>query len=152
MKKYTEDQLIEAVKTSTSYRQVLIKLGIESYGGNYRVLKKNIELLQLDTSHMTGQGHMKGKTHSNNTRPIEELLVENSNYQSFKLKNRLLKDKIKKHQCECCGITEWLEKPTPLELDHINGINTDNRLKNLRLLCPNCHAQTSTYRGKNKKS
>ena len=48
-----------------------------------------------------------------------------------------------------CGITEWNGQPTPTELDHINGVRTDNRLENLRILCPNCHAQTKTYRGKN---
>jgi Zn finger protein HypA/HybF involved in hydrogenase expression len=152
MKKYTEEQLIEAVKTSFSYRQVLVKLGVEPYGGNYSVLKNNIRKLNIDVSHMTGQGHLKGKNHNYNTRPIAELLVENSIYQSFKLKNRLLKEGLKEHKCEMCGITEWMSKPTPLELDHMNGNNKDNRLENLRVICPNCHAQTETYRGKNKKS
>jgi 5-methylcytosine-specific restriction endonuclease McrA len=100
---------------------------------------------------MTGQGHLKGKTHNYNTKPIDELLVENSIYQSFKLKNRLLKEGLKDHKCEICGITEWMGKLTPLELDHINGNNKDNRIENLRVICPNCHAQTETYRGKNKK-
>ena len=82
---------------------------------------------------------------------IEEILVENSTYQSYKLKKRLIAEGIKKSVCESCGQSEWLEQPIPLELHHINGNNSDNRLENLRLLCPNCHALTDSYRGKNKR-
>lgn len=55
------------------------------------------------------------------------------------------------HQCENCKITEWCGKPAPIQLDHVNGDSDDNRKENLRLLCPNCHAQTDTYCGKNQK-
>jgi hypothetical protein len=149
--KYTEEEFIIAVKTSTSIRQVLNKLGLKEAGGNYSITKTRIKNLGLDTSHFKGQAWNKGKT-LGPRKPVEELLVNDRKhpYQSFKLKNRLLQEGIKIHQCECCGITEWRKKPTPLELDHINGINYDNRLENLRLLCPNCHAQTDTYRGRNK--
>ena len=149
--KYTEEEFIIAVKTSTSIRQVLNKLGLKEAGGNYSITKTRIKNLGLDTSHFKGQAWNKGKT-LGPRKPVEELLVNDRKhpYQSFKLKNRLLQEGIKIHQCECCGITEWRGKPTPLELDHINGINYDNRLENLRLLCPNCHAQTDTYRGRNK--
>ena len=57
---------------------------------------------------------------------------------------------LRGHKCECCGLTEWLGQPIALELHHINGITTDNRLDNLVILCPNCHAQTDNYRGLNK--
>lgn len=149
--KYTEEEFIDAVKSSTSIRQVLKKLGLKEAGGNYSITKTRIKNLELDTSHFRGQGWNKGKK-LGPKRSIEELLVVDRKhpYQSFKLKNRLLQEGIKIHQCESCGITEWMERPAPLELDHINGINYDNRLENLRLLCPNCHAQTETYRGKNK--
>lgn len=147
---YTDEQFIEAVKTSMSYRQVLAKLGLKQAGGNYAVMKNRIKDMGLDTSHMTGQAHLKGKTHTYNRRPLEELLTEDSTYASHKLKLRLIAEGIKQHKCECCGITEWNGQPTPIELDHINGNHNDNRIENLRLLCPNCHAQTDTYRGKNK--
>jgi 5-methylcytosine-specific restriction endonuclease McrA len=58
----------------------------------------------------------------------------------------LINEGIKEHKCELCGITEWNGKPAPIELDHINGKHTDNRIENLRILCPNCHAQTPTWR------
>lgn len=148
--KYTEEQFIEAVKTSTSVRQVLSKIGVKEAGGNYKVARDKIKRLNLDTSHFTGMGWLKGQTHKHTTKPIEYYLTEDSYHQSYKLKLRLISEGIKKHKCECCGIIQWRGQPTPIELDHINGNNRDNRLENLRLLCPNCHAQTDTYRGRNK--
>jgi Zn finger protein HypA/HybF involved in hydrogenase expression len=82
--------------------------------------------------------------------PIEKILVENSSYvSSNSLRKRLLKEKIKEPKCECCGATEWLGKPIALELHHVNGIKDDLRIENLQILCPNCHAFTDNYRGKN---
>ena len=77
------------------------------------------------------------------------LLIENSGWTSHNIRNRILSEGIKEHKCECCGLTEWLGHPIPLELHHLNGIHTDNRLENLQVLCPNCHARTDSYRGKN---
>lgn len=147
---YSEQELYEAVKSSTSIRQVLDKLNIVPAGGNYQTTNRRIKKLGIDTSHFTGQAWNKGKV-IGPKRHIKEYLKENSTVQSFKLKGRLIVEGLKKHKCECCGITEWNGKPAPLELDHINGNHHDNRLENLRILCPNCHAQTDTYRGKNKK-
>lgn len=81
---------------------------------------------------------------------IESILVEQSSYQTNKLRHRLLKEGIKEYKCENCQRTTWNDLPIPLELDHKNGSNSDHRLENLQLLCPNCHAQTDTYRGKNR--
>ncbi|MDR0811166.1 MAG: HNH endonuclease [Paludibacter sp.] len=82
-------------------------------------------------------------------------IVEKSlypSYQSFKLKNRLINENVKNAVCEKCGLTEWNGKPIMLELHHIDGNRQNHLLKNLRLLCPNCHSQTDTYRAKNKKN
>lgn len=148
LRKYDQQQLEEAVKSSTSLRQVLEVLGVAPYGGNYEVLRKAITYFNLDTSHFTGQRWNKGRTFGPK-QPLKRFLKNELKITSFKLKNRLLAEGILKPQCSSCERSEWLNQPIPLELDHINGNRSDNRLINLRLLCPNCHALTPTYRGKN---
>jgi len=151
LKKYTEQQLREAVKNSLSLRQVLSKLGIVEAGGNYSTLKRAISYFEINTSHFTGCGHLKGKTHNHTTRPLSEILVEGRIENTYRLKNRLLKEGVKKSFCENCLLDEWMSKEIPLELHHIDGDTKNNKLENLTLLCPNCHAGTDNYRGKNKK-
>lgn len=81
---------------------------------------------------------------------IEDILKgDYPNYQTFKLKNRLLKEGYKEYRCENCGLSTWNKLPIPLELHHIDGNRNNHKLENLQMLCPNCHAQTDTYRAKN---
>jgi Zn finger protein HypA/HybF involved in hydrogenase expression len=81
--------------------------------------------------------------------PLTDILVENSPYNRASLKKRLLKDGILLNKCHECGIgPSWNDKLLVLQIDHINGINNDNRLENLRILCPNCHTQTNSFAGK----
>jgi len=83
--------------------------------------------------------------------PLDEILKgKHPSYQTYKLKNRLLKEGIKENICEECGISEWNGKPINMQLDHINGDSHDHSLENLKMICPNCHSQTDTYCGKNK--
>ena len=148
--KYSEQDLIEAVKTSFSIADVCRKVGLKPAGGNYKTIKQKIIKFNIDDSHFLGQGWNVGlKFNPKPAKDIEQYLVENSTYQSFKLAKRLLKEGYKEHKCEICKLTEWLGKPISLELHHINGISSDHRIDNLQLLCPNCHAQTDNYRGKN---
>jgi hypothetical protein len=149
LRKYTKEQLAKAVKESTSKRQVLLKLGVAPYGGNYDVLRKALYHFCIDTSHFTGQAWNKGKQLPPKV-DLEKYLSNQIPIQSYKLKNRLLKDGVFEHACMSCKRKTWLSQDIPLELDHINGDNSDNRIQNLRLLCPNCHALTPTYRSKNR--
>ncbi len=150
LKKYTLEQLKEAVKTSYSIRQTLMKLNVSEYGGNYRVFNKAVVFFKIDTSHFTGQGSNKGKVFGPK-QPIEYYLVNGRQTQSNTLKRRLIKENILEQICNKCGLTNWLDGKIPLELHHKDGDTTNNSLSNLELICPNCHAFTSNYRGKNKK-
>jgi len=146
--KYTLEQLTQAIKESSNYRQTLDKLGVVPAGGNYQILKKAIKYFELDASHFTGHASNKGKKFGPK-RNIEEYLTNTFPIQSHKLRLRLLNDGVLEPVCSKCRLTTWLDQPIPLELDHINGIHSDNTLTNLQLLCPNCHAQTENYRGRN---
>lgn len=149
--KRTKEEYEEAIKTSVSIAEALRKLGISDRGGNYRIIRNAVEKYGIDISHFSGQGWNKGlKYNPNPAVPLKEILKEHSVYQSFKLKKRLIDANIKEYKCERCLRSEWEKEPIPLELHHINGDNTDNRLENLMLLCPNCHALTDNYRGRNK--
>lgn len=149
---WTEEQLKNAVKNSFSFRQVLIALKLRPAGGNYVQVQQYVQEYGLDTKHFRGQGWNAGLRGIGKPRiKIEDILVKNSNFQSFKLKKRLFSSQLKPMSCECCG---WSQKTTsgylPLELHHINGDRHDNRIENLQILCPNCHSLTDNHRGRNR--
>lgn len=149
---WSDGQFIEAVKTSLSYAEVMRKLDLKVGGSNYDTVKRKIKELNLDTSHMTGKAWNQGDRYKpfKKKQNISEILVEHSTYVNTNhLRQRILNEGIKERKCECCGNSEWMGKPIALELHHVNGIKDDLRIENLQILCPNCHAFTDNYRGKN---
>lgn len=150
--KYTIEQLKESVVNSLSIAQVCRELGIKPVGGNYKTISLKIKENKIDISHFTGKAWNVGTKFTKFVKEykLEEILIENSPYKSpSKLKEKLIKFGLKKRECETCKNTKWLGQDIKLEIHHINGINTDNRIENLQILCPNCHAYTDNFRGKN---
>lgn len=155
--KYTKELLEPIVIESTSIREVLIKLGLKYSGGNHTHISKKIKEFNIDTTHFLGKGWCKGKqSHKRYTKNsfINEVLILDSNKKlrtSF-IKEKLFEFNLKERICEECGQDEfWNNKKLILQLDHINGNSKDNRLINLKILCPNCHSQTPTFSGKKRK-
>lgn len=149
---YTDEDVIKAVKSNLSIAGVLRELGLQGKGGNYKTINKAFKRLSISTSHFTGQSHLKGKTHNWAKKiPLDDLLVKDSTYNNnCNLKKQLFEKGLLENKCQLCGLeSEWKGKPIVLRLDHINGTNNDNRLENLRMLCPNCDSQLDTFAGRN---
>lgn len=148
-RKYTEEQLKIAITESASICQVLTKLGVAPRGGNYVSVNNYISQNKIDVSHFKGRGWNKGQI-IGPKRPISDYLANTFSITSHKLRKRLIAEKIFEPRCSNCNLSDWFSQPIPLELEHKDGNHENNSLENLCLLCPNCHALTSTYRGKNK--
>lgn len=160
-RRYTKEILAPVVKNSYSYAQVLKKFGVKPTGGMYRHLKSLLRHFHINHSHFTGKAWNRGLTYENSkkirkashkiSRPNSKIFIKNSPpIDSVTLRKRLIRLGWK-YKCKICGISEWLGKKIRLHIDHINGIHNDNRFKNLRFLCPNCHQQTDTWGTSRKK-
>lgn len=156
MRPYTKEWLQELCASSYSYAEVLEKAGRKQGGGNNETLKKKIIQWNIDISHFTGQRWQAKPTLSpqvggREKYSIEEIFVKNSPVTQKVMRGYVKRHNLISYQCQTCGCDgHWQNGTITLELDHIDGDNSNNELSNLRYLCPNCHALTATYRGKNK--
>lgn len=140
-----EEELRQIVKEEKSYSAVLTRLGKKSKSGNYLTLQKYIKRYNIDISHFDPYSRL-----PKNKIPLNEILEgKHPSYGTAALKQRLYDTGLKQKKCKECGITTWNNKSITLELDHINGISNDHKYNNLRILCPNCHSQTPTFKAKN---
>lgn len=153
---WKKEEFIKAVKESFTIADVLRRLGKKVNScGFYKVVHRDIKRFGLDTSHWLGRAHANRESNIRaaaiRSIPLSELLVKDCFHTPKGFKNRLLRANLLPYVCKLCGLNEWQGKSICLQLDHENGVNDDNRLENLRLLCPNCHSQTDTYCGRNNK-
>ncbi len=145
--RHTEEVLREAVLSSHCIKDVVRHLGISNVGGNRTHISRRIKALGIDTSHFV-QPERRGRA------PRISLVLrspEDGRVAGPRLRRELLRIGVPE-QCAMCGNTEWCGKPILLEVDHLSGDWWDNRPENLRLMCPNCHAVTDTYRGRKRSS
>lgn len=145
-----KDKLKSLIENSVTYTEVLKKLNLRAAGGNFNTLKKYISKYNIDINHFKTDevriNKLKNHTELFLKKELKEYLIENSNYGRGHLKNRLYSEGLKERKCEICGQDEyWFGKKMSLILDHINGVWNDNRIENLRIVCPNCNSTLDTH-------
>ena len=147
--RWEKENLEEIIKNSSTKTEVFEKLGLKKLAGNYNTLNRYLIKFKIDISHFK-RPSLKGKTKSHKLE-LEQILVKDSSYaNTSRLKKRLILEGILKEKCCICGQDNfWNNKKLVLIIDHINGINNDNRIENLRILCPNCNSQQDTFSGRN---
>ncbi len=138
-----DDKIILAAQTTSSASQAASQLGMR-----YSTYKRHAERLGVFKTNQAGKGIDKSKKVTVDFSAV--LRGERPYTQTGSVKGYLLKEGIKTNECELCGVSEWMGEALMCHLDHINGVNNDHRLENLRMVCPNCHSQTHSYCGRNK--
>jgi 5-methylcytosine-specific restriction endonuclease McrA len=153
----SHEELQRILDTSNTISEILTRFNLHPLAGNRKSLKlrlkqENFNLDNFNENHKNYMKIIRGNLSKSNSKSIEDILVESSSFSSSEVKKKLLKFNLLEYKCSLCGLEDiWNGKKISLQLDHINGINNDNRLENLRLLCPNCHSQTETFSGKHRK-
>ena len=147
--KYIKENFEPIVKSSKNYTEILQKMELGIKGNSRTILKKYIKLYKIDISHFDYS--KKGINNAKNTIPLEKILVSGSTYTNVgNIKNRLYQSGLKERKCEKCGQDEnWHGEHMSLILDHIDGVPNNNKIENLRIVCPNCNATLPTFAGKN---
>ena len=148
--KLSDEQFVELLKNSSTISEVLFKLGYSVKGNSwgFAKVKQRMSDLNLDGSIFKGKSPVTkyGTLHKVNA---SDILKPNCKHARSVLRRYVIKNNLIPYRCAICGCVEWQGRTLSLELDHINGINNDNRIENLRFLCPNCHSQTTTYGSRN---
>lgn len=148
--KLSDEQFVELLKNSSTISEVLFKLGysVKCNSWGFAKVKQRMSDLNLDGSIFKGKSPITkyGTLHKVNA---SDILKPNCKHARSVLRRYVIKNNLIPYRCAICGCVEWQGRTLSLELDHINGINNDNRIENLRFLCPNCHSQTTTYGSRN---
>ena len=148
--KLSDEQFVELLKNSSTISEVLFKLGYSVKGNSwgFAKIRQRMSDLNLDGSVFKGKSPITkyGSLHKVNA---SDILKPNCKHTRSVLRRYVIKNNLIPYRCAICGCVEWQGRTLSLELDHINGINNDNRIENLRFLCPNCHSQTTTYGSRN---
>lgn len=140
-----EEQYRLACESSLTMAEAAAKLGV-----HFNTFKNRAKKFGLYSPNQGGKGKSKPKEDGVGKFSLRDILSgKHPEYQTFKLKNRLFAEGLKENKCEICEIKDWQGNSLSCELDHIDGDRTNHRLENLRILCPNCHSQTPTFRAKN---
>lgn len=148
-KKFTKEEMTNFISQSYSIADVCRLCGWKPIGGNYGIIKRYIKEYELDTSHFLGKrSNIGNRLNQHKEKKAENYLKKDSYIKLTTLRDKLVREGIKEYKCEDCGISEWNGKQISLQIHHINGDNTDNRIENIMFLCPNCHSQTDTFCGK----
>ncbi len=155
-KTWSDNQLVSIVPLCNDLTEIIKKLGLRTAGGNFESIKGHIKRLNISTAHFNKKNQIKGLLKYSQNRKIQdkEFYIDNSRVtDNNSIRRKVAKDSFLDYICQRCenGPT-WNNEPLTLQLDHINGKHSDHRKENLRWMCPNCHSQTNTFAGRNKRS
>ena len=141
---FTIEELTQLTQESNSFNELILKLGYATRSGsNHNTVRDRLDRYNIDYSHFNNLNRIE--------RTVDNVFIEDSTATQKVLRHWYIKGKYTEYVCSICGMEPvWQDKPLVLILDHINGCNTDNRLENLRWVCPNCNMQLPTTNGRNK--
>jgi hypothetical protein len=144
MKNIDNQIITDTCNSSNSMSEAAAKLGL-----HFNTFKRIAAELNVYKPNKGLKNGSKPKRDGFGKIPLSEILDgKHPQYQTYKLKHQLFRQNIKENKCESCGTETWMNKPIACELDHIDGNRTNHLLANLRILCPNCHSQTETFRSR----